>query len=92
MDNTTAGSIYHRTLLRLLFPVCMQKKLLMTLGTTLVQRTHRFKIQVHITLHSDGHDKTEQIAAADSAFTIDIPWTSAKCDSENVTFFYSYQA
>ena len=25
-DKTTAGSIYHRTLLRLLFPVRMQKK------------------------------------------------------------------
>jgi len=25
-DNTTAGSIYHRTLLRLLFPVRVQKK------------------------------------------------------------------
>ena len=36
MDNTTAGSIYNRTLPRLLFPVHVQKKkkLLMTFGTT----------------------------------------------------------
>jgi hypothetical protein len=35
--NTTAGSTYHRTLFRLLFPGCMQKKkLLMTFGTTYV--------------------------------------------------------
>ena len=33
-----AGSIYHRTLLRLPFPVRLQKKkLLMTFGTTLVE-------------------------------------------------------
>ena len=38
-DNTTAGSIYHHTFLRLLFPVRMQKKkkLLITFGTTLVE-------------------------------------------------------
>ena len=47
-DNTTAGSIYHRTLLRLLFPVCMQKKLLMTFGTTLVHQITTLPTDFHI--------------------------------------------
>ena len=56
-DNTTAGSIYHRTLLRLLFPVRMQKKLLMTFGTTLVVTTWRFQNKLVI-----GRSLTKLIA------------------------------
>ena len=41
-DNTTAGSIYHRTLVCCSRFACKKKKLLMSFGTTLVYQTKKY--------------------------------------------------